>query len=134
MDALGAEQPPRGFQDAPGIINGVLVPTIGGGICQPNTTLFQAVLMADLQIVDRSPHSWPSAYTRIGLDATVNWPSPDFEFRNNTTDPVAIVASFHKPNVVVSIYGRSLGSGVSISLTSERTGFEKAPSPPVHRQ
>jgi len=41
--------------------------------------LCQAVLKADLQIVERNPHSWPSAYTEVGLDATVSWNGPDFK-------------------------------------------------------
>lgn len=124
---FGQRTAAKGYKEAPGILNGVTVQELGGGICQPNTTLYQAALMADLEIVERSPHSWPSAYTKIGLDATVSWRAPEFKFRNNTETPIAIVASFSKPNVVVSVYGRKLPEGVSIVLKSEHNGYIKMP-------
>ncbi len=124
---FGRRTAAKGYKEAPGILNGVTVQELGGGICQPNTTLYQAALMADLEIVSRSPHSWPSAYTEIGLDATVSWPGPAFKFKNNTATPIAIVASFSKPNVVVSVYGRKLDEGVSIVLKSEHNGYIKKP-------
>ncbi len=116
---IGERTAEKGFQEAGGILDGVLVPTVGGGICQPNTTLCHAVLMADLQIDARKPHSWPSDYVPIGLDATVSWPNTDFKFTNNTDYPVAIVAWYKKPSIVFQIYGRPLDEGVSIKLSSE---------------
>ncbi|MEA4890456.1 MAG: VanW family protein [Clostridiaceae bacterium] len=116
---IGERTAEKGFQEAGGIMDGVLVPTVGGGICQPNTTLCHAVLMADLQIDARRPHSWPSDYVAVGLDATVSWPNTDFKFTNNTDYPLAIVAWYKKPAIVFQIYGRQLDQGVSIKLTSE---------------
>ena len=81
---VGRRTAAKGYREAGGIINGILIDTFGGGICQPNTTLCQAVLKADLQIDERHPHSWPSSYTTPGLDATVSWGGPDFKFTNNT--------------------------------------------------
>lgn len=129
---FGQRTAEKGFAEAGGIRDGILVQELGGGICQPNTTLYQAVLKADLQIVSRSPHSWPSAYTQVGLDATVSWPGPDFKFTNNTNYPIAIVASFNKPRVVFSVYGRQLEPGVSISLTMEHNGYVKE-EPPIEK-
>ena len=121
---IGERTAARGFKPAGGIVNGVLESDIyGGGICQPNTTLYLAVAQADLEIVERYPHSWPSTYVPIGLDATVNWGGADFKFRNNTDGPIAVVAWFDKPAIVVQVYGRSLGDGVSISLTSTHDGY-----------
>jgi len=129
---FGQRTAAKGFRVAGGIRDGLLVQELGGGICQPNTTLCQAVLMANLQIVARSPHSWPSAYIdEPGLDATVSWPGPDFQFKNNTNYPIAIVASFRKPDVVVSIYGNLLDEGVSISLDAVNNGYIKEEPPKV---
>jgi vancomycin resistance protein YoaR len=126
---FGQRTAEKGYREAGGIKDGILIQELGGGICQPNTTLFQAVMKADLAVVDRSPHSWPSAYTSVGLDATVSWPGPDFRFQNNTEYPVVIIASFKKPNVVFQIYGRLLDPGISITLLSEHNGYipEAAP-------
>ncbi len=126
---FGQRTAAKGFTTAGGIRDGMLVQELGGGICQPNTTLYQAVLKADLEIVYRRPHSWPSAYTKVGLDATVSWPGPDFKFKNNTKYPIALAASFKKPNIVVSIYGRQLGEGVTIDLISEHNGYIKEDAP-----
>ncbi len=124
---IGERTEANGFRGAGGIIAGVLEEdVIGGGICQPNTTLCHAVLMADLEIVERWPHSWPSTYTEIGLDATVSWPGKDFEFRNNTEYPIAIVAYYNKPRVVVKIFGRLLEDGATIRLEHKIT--ERSPN------
>ena len=129
-DYFGKRTAAKGYELAGGIIGGILQDTYGGGICQPNTTLYQAVLKADLQIIERHPHSWPITYAAIGLDATVSWGGPNFRFANNTDYPIAFVAYYKKPAVIVQIYGRPLADGASISLTSELT--ETIPvAPPV---
>lgn len=120
---IGQRTAAKGYQEAGGIKDGILIQELGGGICQPNTTLCQAVLKADLQIIERNPHSWPSAYTEVGLDATVSWNGPDFKFKNNTDYPVAIVCWYSKPNVTFQIYGRPLAAGVKITLKAEHNGY-----------
>ena len=127
---IGERTASRGFKPAGGIVNGILEEDIyGGGICQPNTTLYQAVAKADLQIVERYPHSWPSTYTEVGLDATVNWGGADFKFRNNTDQPIAIVAWYSKPEIVFQVYGRPLEAGVSIKLTTKHNGYINVKEP-----
>ena len=70
---------------------GQSIEEVGGGICQVSSTLFNAVARANLEIVSRSPHAWPSTYVNIGEDATVNWPNLDFQFKNNTKSPIFII-------------------------------------------
>lgn len=109
----------KGYRDAPAISGGQSRDEIGGGVCQTSSTLFNAVARADLEIIERNPHAWPSSYIEKGLDATVNWPGLDFKFRNNTDWPIFIVAGYNKRKVTVNIYGMSLGSDVRIDLESE---------------
>lgn len=109
----------KGYREAIAISGGQSVPDIGGGVCQTSSTLFNAVARADLEIVYRSPHAWPSSYVEKGMDATVNWPSLDFKFKNDKDWPVFIVAWYEKRKVTVELYGMSLGDGVSIDLESE---------------
>ena len=118
---IGRRTKEKGYQMAGGIVGGILVETYGGGICQPNTTLYHAVLKADLQIDERHPHSWPSTYTDVGLDATVSWGGPDFKFTNNTDYPIAFVTSYKKPAIVVRLYGQPLPDGAKITLKAEIT-------------
>ena len=108
----------KGYRDAPAISGGQSRDEIGGGVCQTSSTLFNAVARADLEIIERNPHAWPSSYIEKGLDATVNWPGLDFKFRNNTDWPIFIVAGYNKRKVTVNIYGMSLGSDVRIDLES----------------
>ena len=109
----------KGYREAGAIAGGVLVDDTGGGVCQTSSTLFNAVIRADLQIVERYAHSWPSSYVNKGEDATVNWPSLDFVFRNNGEFPVFVVAWYENQTVTVELYGKMLEDGVSIDLESE---------------
>ena len=103
------------------IAGGVLVDDTGGGVCQTSSTLFNAVVRADLEIVKRYAHSWPSSYVNKGEDATVNWPSLDFVFRNNGEFPVFVVAWYADQQVTVEIYGLMLENGMTIDLESTVT-------------
>ncbi|MBP3656409.1 MAG: VanW family protein [Clostridia bacterium] len=109
----------KGYREAGAIAGGVLVDDTGGGVCQTSSTLFNAVVRADLQIVERSAHSWPSTYVNKGEDATVNWPSLDFVFRNNGQFPVFVVAWYENRKVTVEVYGQLLEDGMTIDLESE---------------
>ncbi|MBP3428979.1 MAG: VanW family protein [Clostridia bacterium] len=109
----------KGYREAGAIAGGVLVDDTGGGVCQTSSTLFNAVVRADLEIVERSAHSWPSTYVNKGEDATVNWPSLDFVFRNNGDFPVFIVAWYENRKVTVEVYGQMLENGMTIDLESE---------------
>ena len=117
----------KGYKEAAAIAGGQSRDEIGGGVCQTSSTLFNAVVRADLEIIERNPHAWPSNYVEKGFDATVNWPGLDFKFKNNTEWPVFIVAGYSNQKVTVNIYGMSLGAGVKIDLESEVT--RKIPKP-----
>ncbi len=117
--ATGERTAAKGYKEAAAISGGQSKDEIGGGVCQTSSTLFNAVVRADLEIIERNPHAWPSNYVEKGFDATVNWPGLDFKFRNNTEWPVFIVAGYSKQKVTVNIYGMSLGAGVRIDLESD---------------
>lgn len=118
----------RGYKEAAAISGGQSKDEIGGGVCQTSSTLFNAVARADLEIVERSPHAWPSSYVEKGMDATVNWPGLDFKFKNNTDYPIFIVAGYSNQKVTVDIYGMTLGKDVAIELESEVTEVIPQPS------
>jgi len=118
-DTTGKRTTDKGYQMAVAIAGGKNVPDVGGGVCQTSSTLFNAVAMANLEIVKRYPHAWPSSYVGKGLDATVNWPDLDFQFRNNSNSPIFIVATFSDRKLTVDIYGNTLPSGTTIQLDSE---------------
>ena len=119
--ATGERTAAKGYREAAAIAGGQSRDEIGGGVCQTSSTLFNAVVRADLEIVERSPHAWPSSYVEKGFDATVNWPGLDFKFKNNTDWPIFIIAGYENRKVTVSIYGMSLGADTSIDLESVTT-------------
>ncbi|MCL6477705.1 MAG: VanW family protein [Peptococcaceae bacterium] len=92
-----------GYQKAPVIIDNQLVDDYGGGICQVATTLYGAVLLSGLEIVERHPHSRPVKYVPPGLDATVAEGLMDFRFKNIYSRPVYIIASAEPANGYVKV-------------------------------
>ena len=108
----------KGYKSAGAISGGKSIDEVGGGICQVSSTLFNAVARANLEIVERSPHAWPSTYVNIGEDATVNWPNLDFKFKNNTDSPIFIITYYDNRKMSAEIWGMSLGEGVTIDLES----------------
>lgn len=119
--ATGQRTAAKGYKEATAISGGQSVPEVGGGVCQTSSTLFNAVARANLEIVYRSPHAWPSTYVDKGMDATVNWPNLDFKFKNNTDWPVYIVAKYSSQKCTVAIYGMLFDDGVTIDLESKVT-------------
>ena len=120
-ECTGQRTGAKGYREAGAIAGGVLVDDTGGGVCQTSSTLFNAVVRADLKIVKRSAHSWPSNYVEKGEDATVNYPSLDFVFKNEGEFPVFVVAWYENQQVTVEIYGQMLENGMTIDLESKTT-------------
>ncbi len=100
----------NGYKKAPVIINGEFVDGIGGGICQVTTTLYNAVLLSRLKVVDRTHHSWPLGYVSAGRDATISEGSIDFKFKNDRNYPIVLFASVSGNNITINILGRKQDS------------------------
>lgn len=97
--------PQAGYQPSKMILNGELVDSIGGGICQVASTLYNAVLLSELDIVTRANHSLPVAYVPLGRDATYATGSIDFKFKNNSDHLVFIESYCENNRVYVNIFG-----------------------------
>lgn len=104
-NSVGERTAEKGYKPAAAYSGLATVNSIGGGVCQVSTTLYNAVLLADLEIVYRINHGYKSTYIGVGLDATVNWGGPDFQFRNNAHFPVMIKAEVSDGMVKVWLYG-----------------------------
>ena len=132
--ATGQRTSQKGYQPAAAIAGGTTVDEIGGGVCQVSSTLFNAAAMADLTIVTRSPHTWPSNYVDKGRDATVNWPNLDFVFRNDKATPIFIVAYYQQRTCTVELYGARLDAGVKIELSTRTVSTTEPPAEPLYEQ
>ncbi|MDQ6422484.1 VanW family protein [Paenibacillus sp. LHD-117] len=105
------------YREAPVILNGKLVPGIGGGICQVSSTLYQAVLRAGLEIVERRNHSLPVAYLPLGHDATYATDAIDFKFRNSTGKHLIIRTVAEDRKLTVKLFG-TMPEDVSYDIES----------------
>lgn len=102
---LGERTLERGYQYAGAYSDKEVIQEIGGGICQVSSTIFAALLYTDLEIVERHNHSMEVSYLPSGMDATVSWGGPDFQFRNNTKYPVKLNVYYDWETVTVNIIG-----------------------------
>lgn len=118
-ELVGKRTEAKGFRAAPAIVDGQLTNSIGGGICQLAGTLYNAALLADMEIVERVHHTWPSEYLPIGLDATLNWDNKDLKIKNRSDYPLYISASLNKPSVTVEIYGAPPEEGLEIDIDNQ---------------
>lgn len=102
---LGERSIATGYKNAKVYENGEVVDGIGGGICQISSTLYNAVLMSNLEVTERSNHQFVTSYTPAGRDATVVYGQTDFKFKNTRTYAIKIKASISGGIATVSIYG-----------------------------
>lgn len=108
---VGKRTSENGFVQAEEIAYGEGVSGIGGGVCQVSTALYQAVLCADLDVVERHPHVIPSNYAPAGQEATVSDQGLNFIFRNSTTYPIYIKARYVEANdgqIEITLFGAAL--------------------------
>jgi len=103
-EVVGERTEEKGYKRAPVIVKGELEEDIGGGICQVSSTLFNAVDLEGIQVVERYAHSREVPYVPPGKDAAVSWWGPDFVFKNIYNQPILIRAAAEKGNLEIHIY------------------------------
>lgn len=119
---VGKRTTAKGYSAAPAYVNGETVDEIGGGICQTSSTLYMATLLSNLEIVTRAAHRYIPSYITPGMDATVSWGGPEYEFRNDTQYPIRISASVSSgKNLTVTIYGTKVDD-TYVKMTNEKLG------------
>lgn len=102
---VGERTTERGYGAAATYVNGETVDTVGGGICQVSSTIYMTTLLANLEIVERYAHRFYPGYITLGMDATVSWGGPEFQFRNNTGYPIRVDVSYENSKLTVTIVG-----------------------------
>ena len=110
----------NGYAMAGSYLNGEVVDSMGGGICQVSTTLYNAVLRAELEVVERSPHSMTVHYVELSEDAAIAGTYKDFKFKNSTEYPIYIEGyTTSDKKITFNIYGKETrDSNRSISFES----------------
>ena len=126
-ETVGQRTVAKGYKAAPAYVQGETVDEIGGGVCQPSSTLYYACLLANMEITERYAHRYIPAYITRGMDATVSWGGPDYKFTNNTKYPVKIVAKYDKGYLTVQLWGTRTDD-LTVKMTYETlstTPFEE---------
>ena len=109
----------NGYKDAIVISNGEFVKGAGGGVCQASTTLYNAVLMAGLQVNNVYRHTLPVHYVEKGFDAMVNDDTVDMCFTNNTKFPIYIKTYCENEHAYALIYGEDM-KGITYKKSTEK--------------
>ncbi len=118
-DTTGARTEENGYKEANIILNGAYVKGTGGGACQSSTTLYNALLLADMEILEVNHHSLPASYVPLSCDAMVSEGISDLKFRNPFDTPVYIKTFGDNSTVTAQIYGKPFEEGESIKTRAE---------------
>lgn len=126
---LGDRNKENGWFMAAGIRDGKYNQEYGGGVCQISTTIYNAALLANLEIVERNHHTWPITYVDIGRDATISTDGPNFIFKNNTQNTLTVCALVNedKESLTVKLFGKKPKHYSRVEIESKQTGTITAP-------
>lgn len=111
-----------GYKEAPIYVSGRVEDGIGGGICQITTTLYNAVLYANLEVTERSNHQFVPSYAGASRDATVVYGAIDFKFKNNREYPIKLTCSVSNGIANFKIFGLKSENDYEVQITSRITG------------
>ena len=118
-ETTGARTEENGYHNAHIIVGGVYVDGVGGGVCQASTTLYNALLLADVEVLSVNHHSLPASYVPLSFDAMVSGSYSDLIFKNTLSTPIYIKTSADDEKVTVEIYGQKFDDGMQIKTRSE---------------
>lgn len=119
---VGARTIAAGYKEAPIYVSGEVVDGLGGGICQITSTLYNAVVYANLDIVERTNHQFVPSYVTASRDATVVYGSLDFKFKNNRNYPIKINCSVSGGIANFQIFGLKQDDDYTVEISSYETG------------
>ncbi len=111
----------KGYLEAPVIVEGEFVSGPGGGICQVSSTLYNALLKAGVEIVERHQHSMAVSYLEPGRDAAVAYDYLDLKFRNNHHHHLLLESEVEGGRLSFFIYGKELDGDIEIETTDLET-------------
>ncbi len=115
----GARSVENGYKEANVILNGAYVKGAGGGVCQASTTLYNALLLADVEVLEANHHSLPASYVPLSFDAMVSEGYSDLVFKNTLSAPIYIKTYADENNVYAEIYGQPFKEGRTIKTRAE---------------
>ncbi|MDR1801937.1 MAG: VanW family protein [Lachnospiraceae bacterium] len=120
-ELVGQRTTEKGYVMAAAILDGKVEDDLGGGICQLAGTLYNAALMADMEIVERVKHTYPADYLPVGLDASLNWNNQDLKIKNVSDYPILIDSNMDltEHTLTVKLYGQPIADNIKIEINPE---------------
>ncbi len=122
-DRVGKRTYERGFMDATIYVGAETEESVGGGVCQVSSTIYYCTLRADLEIVERKPHSRRVTYVPLGEDATVAWGFTDFKFKNNTDFPIKIESTHKKNTLTIKLIGTNMTPEKTVKMDTAELSY-----------
>ena len=119
---VGKRTVTAGYETAKVINGGEFVDGLGGGVCQVSSTLFECVLRANVEIVYRTNHSLEIGYVPLGGDATVQWNSKDFKFKNTLGCDVRIKMTCEGGKLTCKLYGKKDVKPDNVKINIKKDG------------
>lgn len=119
---VGARTIAAGYKEAAIYVQGEVVDGLGGGICQITSTLYNAVVYANLEVTSRTNHQFVPSYVTASRDATVVYGSIDFQFKNNKDYPIKLVCSVSGGIANFKIFGLKQDNDCDVEISSYETG------------
>lgn len=123
---LGPRDKSKGYKDAPIIVKNTLVPGLAGGICQTTTTVYNAALLSNLEILERKQHGTLVSYVGAGRDSAIYGNSIDLKFKNTNSSPIYIEAIMKRSEFIVNFYGFNEHPAQKVVITTDV--YERIPS------
>lgn len=119
---VGARTIAAGYKEAPIYVQGKVEDGLGGGICQITSTLYNAVVYANLEVTQRTNHQFVPSYVTASRDATVVYGAIDFQFKNNRDYPIKLVCSVSGGVANFRIFGMRQDNDCEVQISSYETG------------
>ena len=119
---VGPRTAARGFLEGQMIVGSLVLPAIGGGVCQSATTLFNDAFEVGLPVVERTNHNLYLSHYPLGRDATVSWGGPDLKFRNDLKHGILIKTSYTDSTLTFTFYGTPQGRRI-VSTTGPQVNY-----------
>jgi len=121
---VGERTVEKGYQDAGTIIRGEIVETVGGGVSQFATTLYNTVFWGGYEDVQHKPHSFYFSRYPEGIESTVSYPQPELTFRNDTDHAIMLKTAYTDTSITVKIFGDNDGRILAGAHRNGSTSFD----------
>ena len=111
-----------GYATAKVVQDGEFVDGLGGGVCQVSSTIFECILRANLTVVSRAPHSLEISYVPLGGDATVQWNTTDFQFKNTSGTDIRLQMTAKNGTLTCKVMGQKNAKPKDVKISIKKTG------------